>query len=71
MDPQRCEQMFKLSKTRKVARSVYEIAELFGVLYAVEIGLLVLNTLGFQFVQTYAVNQWTGGILASLWGAKI
>jgi small-conductance mechanosensitive channel len=70
MDPERCERKFKLSKTRRVAQSVYEIAELFGVLYAVEIGLLVLNTLGFQFVRTYSVNQWAGGILASLWGAK-
>jgi small-conductance mechanosensitive channel len=46
------------------------VGTLFGLVYAVEIGLLLLDLLGYEFVRLHPVHQWTAGIVASLWGAR-
>jgi small-conductance mechanosensitive channel len=61
---------FAASKTRRVAKLVLEIGELLGIIWATEIGILLLKELGFQFVHLYPINQWLAGIVFSLWGAQ-
>ena len=61
---------FDASKTRRVAKLILEIGELLGLIWATEIGILLLKELGFQFVHLYPINQWMAGIVFSLWGAQ-
>jgi small-conductance mechanosensitive channel len=61
---------FAASKTRRVVKLIVEIGELLGIIWATEIGILLLKELGFQFVHLYPINQWMAGIVFSLWGAK-
>jgi small-conductance mechanosensitive channel len=61
---------FAASKTRRVARLILEIGELLGIIWATEVGILLLKELGFQFVRLYPINQWMAGIVFSLWGAR-
>ena len=61
---------FPVSKTRRVAKLILEIGELLGIIWATEIGILLLKELGFQFVHLYPINHWMAGIVFSLWGAQ-
>jgi small conductance mechanosensitive channel len=70
MNEEQIERRFLLSKTRKIAQLTTEVGELFGLLFAAEMGVLLLEELGFQFVRLYPVHQWIAGIIASLWGAR-
>jgi small-conductance mechanosensitive channel len=69
-DEDRLERQFLRSKTRKIAQLTNEVGTLFGLVYAVEIGLFLLDLLGYEFVRVHPVHQWTAGIVASLWGAR-
>jgi hypothetical protein len=61
---------FSRSKTNRTAQLVQEVAFLFGLLYGFEIGLVLLDELGFEFVRAFPVYQWVSGLVASWWGAR-
>ena len=61
---------FDKSKTKYVTKLGFEIGELLGIIYATEVGLLIMKELGFQFVKKYPLNQWIAGIVFSVWGAQ-
>ena len=69
-EAEQLERHFLKSKTRRLARVATEVGQLLGLIYAVEVGILLLKELGFQFVKIYPINQWTAGIVFSLWGAQ-
>jgi small-conductance mechanosensitive channel len=62
--------LFLRSKTHRMARAVKEVAFLLGLLFAFDIGLLLLEELKFDFVKHYPLHEWTAGIVASLWGSR-
>jgi small-conductance mechanosensitive channel len=61
---------FQRSKTLRIARALKEVAQLFGLIIALEFGLVLLEELDFEFVRIYPVYQWTCSVIASIWGAK-
>lgn len=70
MDPDRLATRFQRSKTHRLAKAMQEVSFLWGLLYGFDIGLVLLDELGFEFVKHYPVYQWTAGIVASLWASR-
>jgi small-conductance mechanosensitive channel len=46
------------------------VAQLWGLIIALEFGLVLLEELDFEFVRIYPVYQWTCGVIAGAWGAR-
>lgn len=70
VDPDKFAALFQRSKTNRTARAIQEVVALLGLLFAFDIGLVLLDELGFEFVKHYPLHQWTAGIVATLWGSR-
>ena len=64
------DKLFQRSKTLRIARAFEEVAQLWGLIIALEFGLVLLEELDFEFVRIYPVYQWTCGVIAGAWGAR-
>lgn len=69
LSPEVIEKRFLRSKTRRIGQAIREVAQLFGALLGAELGLVLLDELGFQFVSAYPVYNWVCSIVGGIWGA--
>jgi small-conductance mechanosensitive channel len=70
LTPDVMERQFHRSKTLRISRALKEVAQLFGLIIALEFGLVLLDELDFEFVRIYPVYQWACSVLAGVWGAR-
>jgi len=69
-DDDTLDRLFRRSKTLRIARALKEVAQLCGLIIALEFGLVLLEELKFEFVRIYPVYQWTCSVIAAVWGAS-